>query len=140
MRTVRIKLYQFNELEPAAKEKAREWYREGNFQDDWWEYIYSDFTSICKTIGVEVDEKKTYFRGFYSQGDGATFTADISLQELLKGIQEKTYLEYAPKIEEENRFKPSTCEVDKRVLKLIANKVIDVYVSVTANDRPYSRY
>ena len=32
-------VYQFNELSDRAKERAREWYREGALDYDWWENV-----------------------------------------------------------------------------------------------------
>lgn len=35
MQTIKTKVYQINELSEPAKEKAREWYREGAFDYEW---------------------------------------------------------------------------------------------------------
>lgn len=40
--------------------------------DRWWDSIDSDFTEDMKKIGIEVE--RTYFTGFWSQGDGACFS------------------------------------------------------------------
>lgn len=42
MKTIKTKVYEFDELQDTAKEKARDWYREGAFNHDWWEHIYED--------------------------------------------------------------------------------------------------
>jgi hypothetical protein len=43
-------LYQFDELTDAAKEKARDWYREGVLDYEWWDCTYED----ARTIGLEI--------------------------------------------------------------------------------------
>ncbi len=80
-------VYQFDELDDKAKEREREWYREGNCEDSYWsETVIDDAAEIAtllgvdlcqttyKTMGGETRHKPTvYFSGFWSQGDGACF-------------------------------------------------------------------
>ncbi len=48
MRIIEIKLYKFNELSESAKEKARDWYREGAFRidQDAFDYVQGDSEDI----------------------------------------------------------------------------------------------
>ena len=85
MRIKRTKDYQYDELSDKAKEKARDWYREGNCDDTYWsKYVIHDAATVAgflgldinqtayKTMGGETKYKPTvYFSGFWSQGDGA---------------------------------------------------------------------
>lgn len=65
-------VFQFDELDDKAKEKAREWFREGNCEDDhWYEFVFDDAKRIFSLCGFDID--KIYFSGFSSQGDGACF-------------------------------------------------------------------
>ncbi len=78
MRTIQTKVYQYEELSPQAQEKAREWYREGAFDYEWWDSIYDDANAIATLMGIDIRklEKRglcIYFSGFSSQGDGACF-------------------------------------------------------------------
>jgi len=79
-------VYQFRELSSPAKERARSWYRETAIDPDWYEFIYADFETICGILGVRLKTSTVrlvgggtrqkpciYFRGFWSQGDGACF-------------------------------------------------------------------
>lgn len=93
---------------------------------------------LCATIGIDVDLKKTYFSGFSHQGQGASFTADINIIELINGINERTYLSHAPQIKKEVGFNPEPCPIDKRVIGLIDRGLLDVSVDAKADDRPYS--
>lgn len=72
MRIKEIKLYQFNELSEKAKEKARDWWREASADDNWYESTIDDCIEILKHLGY--DDVKIAFSGFWSQGDGASFT------------------------------------------------------------------
>jgi hypothetical protein len=45
-----------------------------NTSHDWWDSVYDDFYKICSLIGIDVDTSEPSFTGFWSQGDGASFT------------------------------------------------------------------
>jgi len=80
-------VYTFDELSDSAKEKARDWYREGQLDYDWWDFVYDEALDMAEILGIEVDyryhpasgrpgskgwkEPKIWFSGFSSQGDGA---------------------------------------------------------------------
>jgi len=64
-------LYKFDELSDAAKEKAREWYRDGQLDYDWWDSVYETAKAAGAMLGIEIDNIN--FSGFWSQGDGARF-------------------------------------------------------------------
>ena len=71
-KTIAAEVFTFDELNDAAKEKAREWYREGALDYAWWEFLYENVKTAGKCLGINVDD--IYFSGFHSQGDGACFT------------------------------------------------------------------
>lgn len=86
-------VYQLDELSDAARERARACYREGGFDYDWFDAVYEDFQHICDILGVRLktravrlygdhtrQETCIWFRGFWSQGDGACFEADYAWQ------------------------------------------------------------
>jgi len=73
--------FTFAQLDNRAKEAARTWYREGNFDNNIWsETTLEEWKEALEQMGfsdVEID-----FSGFWSQGDGASFTAKrFSLQQ-----------------------------------------------------------
>lgn len=96
MRTIRTKVYQFNELSKEAQAKVIENNYEINVDYEWWDTVYEDLKQLCKTIGIDVDLKKTYFNGFYHQGSGSSFTAWIDVKECLQAIKEERWKDYAP--------------------------------------------
>lgn len=46
MKTIEIKLYQFDELSDEAKQKAIENMSDINVDHDWWDFIYKDATNV----------------------------------------------------------------------------------------------
>lgn len=79
-------VYRLEELSAAAKDAARNWYRQGAPFEDWYEFVYDDFIQICDLIGVDLGSyqvrlygggtrqaPRIWFSGFSSQGDGACF-------------------------------------------------------------------
>ena len=84
-------VYHLDELDARAKEKARNWYREGGFDHDWFEFVFDDFEQICEILGIRLKTRaiplmgggtrqkpRIWFSGFWSQGDGACFEAFYS--------------------------------------------------------------
>ena len=80
MRVMETTVYQFEELSDEAKERAREWYREGEgeyFSSD--PFIYESAETAAKLLGIEFDtardgrEPAIAWSGFWCQGDGASF-------------------------------------------------------------------
>ena len=79
-------VYRLDELSDPAKQKARAWYRDGAFDHDWHEFVFEDFMTICTILGIDIKTRTVrlmgggsrsdpciWFRGFWSQGDGACF-------------------------------------------------------------------
>lgn len=106
-------VYGLEELSEQAKEKARVWYCQGAFDDDWYWAVYSDFEQICDILGISLatvpvrlfgggSRRKPciWFSGFASQGDGACFEGDYSYA---RGSASAIRF-YAPKDEELHRI------------------------------------
>lgn len=104
--TVEITLYSFAELSHEAQERARDWYREGTLDYDWYDFVYQEFETVCEMIGVTLktstvrlmgggarQRPNIYFRGFSSQGDGACFEGYYGY----KRHAAKAVRQYAPK-------------------------------------------
>ena len=70
MKTKIVNLYTFSELSDTAKEKARDWWREASAGDSYWsECTIDEAKEQGQTMGLSISD--VYFRGFWSQGDGA---------------------------------------------------------------------
>ena len=89
-RTKRFIVYQFDDLSKEAKEKAMEEHRE--FLSSVWDgdYVQEEFMDDMEKYGIE--NMEINYSGFYSQGDGASFTGRIDIPKYLKATgQEKDY-------------------------------------------------
>jgi hypothetical protein len=77
MREVTHKVYQYDELNDAAKEQARAWYTDHDhgFEFDY-DCVYEDAKRLAGLIGIRI--KDISFSGFWSQGDGASFIGSYS--------------------------------------------------------------
>lgn len=78
--TTETEVFTFDELSDSAKEKARDWYREGSQSFDWWESVYECADTAGEIIGIDFDYRKSlpsiFFSGFYYQGSYCYIEAD----------------------------------------------------------------
>lgn len=80
-RTIETEVYQYSELDDAAKEKACDWYRDASRDTSFWsEHILDEAPKLLAWCGFSIDTRRgtkhepaIYWNGFYSQGDGACF-------------------------------------------------------------------
>lgn len=96
-RTIKKTVYTFAELIEAHKAKkisgqaletARQWLREAATDHDWWEDVYKTWTDALEQIGFINPE--IAFSGFWSQGDGASFTCRyVDLEKLIPFMSRK---------------------------------------------------
>lgn len=84
MKTKTINLYQFHELSDKAKERARNWYREGLSDSEWYGYELEFWGDVCEAFGIY--DPKIAFRGFWSQGDGASFTGTFRPENIAQSL------------------------------------------------------
>jgi hypothetical protein len=83
MRTIEVKAYKVSELPEDLKEKIIEKYSTINVDDSfWYESILDEWKEKLAEQGFENAE--IYFNGFWSQGDGACFDADVDLEKLIR--------------------------------------------------------
>lgn len=92
--TKEVTLYTFKELVELEKqgqikgacEKARQWLQEGATDHDWWEGVYNNWKEALEQIGLEdVDIR---YSGFWSQGDGASFTCRVDEEKLIQFLSD----------------------------------------------------
>lgn len=75
MKRVSVVLYQFDELGDTAKEVARSWFKKNYPDDGWWDDIFQYVRDAALFLGIEITD--IVFSGFWSQGDGASFTGSF---------------------------------------------------------------
>jgi hypothetical protein len=81
-------LYTFDELSEQAKEKAREWWREGALDYEWWDCIYED----AESIGLKIKDFDLY-RGRSAEGE--FFRCTVEVAERIKENHGETCETYA---------------------------------------------
>lgn len=71
-----------SDISERAVGKAREWLQQGQCDfPDWYEHVIDMWKQALDQVGFENAEIQ--FSGFGSQGDGASFTADVDLYKLV---------------------------------------------------------
>jgi hypothetical protein len=111
MRTIEKTLFKFDELDDRAKDRARNWFREGVETEDLLDR--EDLGIVAEILGIKFDtravkllgggtryESKIWYSGFSSQGDGASFEGRYSYA---KGAA-KAIRKYAPREEHLHRI------------------------------------
>lgn len=73
---------EFEELDQRAKDNAISQY--GEPPDDWYESVYSCYIGdkAVEATGMLIDE--IHYSGFYSQGDGASWTGRVNLDDFIQ--------------------------------------------------------
>jgi len=59
-------------------------YRECNIYCDWFNPTIENFCEVMEKSGFEIDPQDVSFRGFWSQGDGASFVGSINALDFLR--------------------------------------------------------
>lgn len=82
METRTYEVYKFSELTKDQQVKATENLRDINTDYDWYRFELEDYCEDLDKQGFE--DAEITFSGFWSQGDGASFTAIVNLEKFLK--------------------------------------------------------
>lgn len=73
MKTIETKVYTIDELSDAAKEKARDWYKQGNDYDMLSEAMSEHLVDLLADNKIKCEDPKVMYSLSYCQGDGAMF-------------------------------------------------------------------
>lgn len=109
-----MKVYKFDELSEYAKERAIEKNREINVE--YWEWYDSVYDTFKEKYSDLFEITNIYFRGFWSQGDGAMFEYD--------GITDKLIDEFIAQL----KFSP------------LRKKIVKDLVYFSGSGEQYGRY
>lgn len=82
-----ITVYKFDELEGRAKERAREKLTEWATDHDWYESVYNLAKEDGAKRGFEIEDIR--FSGFWSQGDGASWTGSVDVKQFVEWMLEQ---------------------------------------------------
>lgn len=79
---ITIQAYKFDELDERAKNKVRRWHNESLQLNEWYEFIIDEAKTKGYEHGFSIDDIR--FSGFYSQGDGASWTGYVRLRRFME--------------------------------------------------------
>lgn len=83
MKTLKVNAYEITELEGKAKDKAMDWLREGATDHDWYSPVIEGWKENLENVGFP--DADIEFSGFWSQGDGASFTCEsLDMEKIVK--------------------------------------------------------
>jgi hypothetical protein len=82
----------FNELDERTQEKVLEKYSDINTDYDWWDSTYEYWKPKLENLGVS--NPTINFSGFWSQGDGASFTGQLDIIEFLTATKKISKFRY----------------------------------------------
>lgn len=80
-KTIEVEVYKWEELSQTAKDRARDWYIEG-MDYEWWDSVYEMIKENGYELGFCIDDIR--FSGFWSQGDGASWTGQVDVRQWLE--------------------------------------------------------
>jgi hypothetical protein len=123
-RTIRTKVYKFNELNETAQQTVIENNYDINVDYDWWDYnfmidIFKQFDIDAKVTGFDLD------RGNYISID-----MDLNFYKLFDVVNSKVYEKEFPTIGKDYGLMQNFRQIDRRVLKLINDGFITVSIDV----------
>ena len=121
-----VLIYQFDELSAKAKEKARDWFRQGALDYEWWESVYEDAERIgLKITSFELDRRQSITGEFTG---GAEHCAKAILREhgdtcdsfkLAQAfLQERQALDYKLEESKDGDDEHLTWEIDEQIVEL----------------------
>lgn len=70
----------YEDLSPKAKEKALMWFS-SELDYQWWDCTYAQAKEDAKAKGFDIEDIR--FSGFWSQGDGASWTGTVNLSQFI---------------------------------------------------------
>ena len=126
MQTKTYNVYTFDELSDEQKEKARDWFRDGNEYHFLGEAMDEHLQDLLLENKLKCDEPKIMYSLSYSQGDGAMFEGTVYFKSYYATIKHAGhYCHYNSKDIEINSVK-----TDKEASDKVYKEFNDVYVDI----------
>lgn len=114
-------------------------HRDINVDHDWWDSVYDDFRCVCTILGIELDKDEPSFSGFWSQGDGASWTGWYrTVQTTPWGAPTKATYDLAPTLIREYAPKDETLHAIADELCMLARVYYPSYAHVRRHDNRYT--
>lgn len=146
MRTVRTKVFKFDELDTKAQDKVIDRMSDINTDYGYWDRTYESFETLCAFFGVSINRDQPnnpnakgriqmYFSGFYHQGQGSAFNAYVDVCKFVEAVKGETWKQEFPKVN--LSFYKVTPNIE-RVCKLIAAGKVDGDCAIECANRETS--
>lgn len=130
--------FTFPELDPRARQRAREWFLQDYPHDDWHVFICEDAARIAAMLGIAIDTRRVplhggrfrsdpdiRWEGFWTQGSGACFVGRWSpLGDPLAALAD--LLEHAPHDEDLHAIALDILQLAERCNALIPDASVKV--------------
>ena len=84
--------FTYEELNPKAQEKALAWFG-GSLDYEWWDCTYANAKEDGKVKGFDIEDIR--FSGFWSQGDGASWTGEVDMKQFLEHHLKEDHPDYS---------------------------------------------
>lgn len=127
--TIEITVYKFNELEGRAKENARNKLIEWATDHEWWDAGYANAKEDGAKRGFDIEDIR--FSGFWSQGDGASWTGSVDVTQFIEFMLEQ------PEDTPEHRWIDADRHRYLCLIELMKDGWVERHVNVTRNGYHY---
>lgn len=127
MKKITITLYSFEELPQTIQKQVTQKLSSINVDNSfWYEYSYDHFQNLCALLGIAIEPRSLHFNGFYAQGDGSCFQADVDLTKLIEGIGNRAWIALMP----ESELEIQVPGISPRLFSLIKKAGIDTSAKI----------
>ena len=126
-----ITVFQFSELSERAKERARDWFRQGALDYEWWDSVFED----AKTVGIVITE---FDLGHGTIKGRLTIDAASCARRIIKEHgptcdTHKTALEYLPGLEAER----SDPDDPQKVAEEFEQQILECYLIMLRHEEEF---
>jgi len=129
MKKIIITLYSFQELPQQTQKQVTQKLSSINVDYSfWYEYSYDHFQNLCTLLGIAIEPKSLHFNGFYAQGDGSSFSAEVDLVRLIEAVRSRAWSELMP----ESGLEIQLPEISSRLFSFIKNGGIQTWAKIDA--------
>lgn len=114
------RIVKFDQLSDEAKEKARDWWRNGALDYEWWDSVYDSAIEAGKMLGIEIDKRKPNHGtgpSIFFNEYGASFDGSYRYE---KGALEKLRKEWPSPTKD-----GTVCEINAEMHE-VAEKLLEV--------------
>lgn len=129
--TIQREIFKFSELSESAQDTAIQKHAE-SLDYEWWDSVYDDAATIAELMGIDLNQKRVTlmnggfrydpainFSGFWSQGDGASYSASFQYKKgMIKAVKD-----YAPQDKTLHGIAERIAAIQKRYFYRLSGKV-----------------